>query len=85
MFDYKSMSAKTLDVLSKAFGPNAAVGTDDGEHGKVFVRIVSDKFDGRSPTVLTSHLAIRSTRQLLPPDPLDCLLRGLTSRQHPGP
>jgi stress-induced morphogen len=50
-FDYKKMSKRTIDVLRSAFGPNAAVRTDPGgESGKVFVRIVSDKFDGRSET-----------------------------------
>ena len=50
-FDYEIMSKRTATVLRNAFGPNAAVRTDPGgESGKVFVRIVSDKFDGRSET-----------------------------------
>jgi stress-induced morphogen len=47
-YDYKEMSAKTRAILSKTFGPNAAIRTDEGEGGTVFVRIVSDKFDGVS-------------------------------------
>jgi len=49
-FDYKTMSAKAKAVLVSAFGPNAAIRTDEGEGGAVFVRIVSDKFDGQSET-----------------------------------
>ena len=47
-FDYQDMSARTRAILNQAFGPNAAIRTDPGEGGTVFVRIVSDKFDGRS-------------------------------------
>jgi stress-induced morphogen len=45
-YDYKEMSARAHAILGKAFGPNAAIRTDEGEGGTVFVRIVSDKFDG---------------------------------------
>ena len=46
-FDYQEASAKARNILRSEFGPNAAIRTDEGENGAVFVRIVSDKFDGR--------------------------------------
>ena len=45
-FNYAQMSAKVRETLQKAFGPNAAIRTDKGEAGQVYVRIVSDHFDG---------------------------------------
>ena len=32
--------------MQKAFGPNAAVRTDEGDDGSIYVRLVSDRFDG---------------------------------------
>ena len=48
LFDYQQASASVRETLQKAFGPNAAIRTDEGEGGQVYVRIVSDRFDGRS-------------------------------------
>ncbi len=48
LFDYRQASASVREALQKSFGPNAAIRTDEGEDGKVFVRIVSDRFDGLS-------------------------------------
>lgn len=45
-FDYAQMSTKVRQTLQKAFGPNVAIRTDEGEAGQVYVRIVSDRFDG---------------------------------------
>lgn len=39
------------ETLQKVFRPNAAVRTDEGEAGHVYVRIVSDRFDGLSERV----------------------------------
>ncbi len=46
MFDYAQMSSMVRETLQEAFGPNAAVRTDEGNSGNVYVRIVSDRFDG---------------------------------------
>ncbi len=51
LFDYRQASATVRGALQKAFGPNAAIRTDEGEGGQVYVRIVSDRFDGMSDTV----------------------------------
>lgn len=45
-FDYAQISAKVRTALQKEFGPNTAIRTDQGEAGQVYVRIVSDHFDG---------------------------------------
>ncbi len=45
-FNYQHVSNQVLHTLKTAFGPNAAVRTDEGEAGHVYVRIVSDRFDG---------------------------------------
>ncbi len=45
-FNYAQMSAEVRQTLQKEFGPNAAIRTDEGEAGRVYVRIVSDHFDG---------------------------------------
>ena len=45
-FDYARESARVRQVLKSAFGPNAAIRTDPGEGGQVYVRLVSDRFDG---------------------------------------
>lgn len=50
-FNYPQMSATVRETLQKAFGPNAAVRTDEGEAGHICVRIVSDRFDGLSERV----------------------------------
>lgn len=51
LFNYAQMSVKVRNTLQKAFGPNAAIRTDEGEGGQVYVRIVSDRFDGMSDTM----------------------------------
>lgn len=51
LFNYAQMSVKVRNTLQKAFGPNAAIRTDEGEGGQVYVRLVSDRFDGVSDTV----------------------------------
>lgn len=48
LFDYAQASATVREMLQKEFGPNAAVRTDEGDSGTVYVRIVSDRFDGLS-------------------------------------
>ena len=50
LFNYAQLSVKVRDTLQKAFGPNAALRTDEGGGGQVYVRIVSDRFDGMSDT-----------------------------------
>ena len=47
-FNYAQVSADVRRVLQMAFGSNVAIRTEEGEHGTVFVRIVSDHFDGLS-------------------------------------
>ena len=47
-FDYAQMSASVREILQREFGPNAAIRTDEGSSGDVYVRIVSDCFDGLS-------------------------------------
>ena len=47
-FDYAQASTTVREVLQKEFGPNAAIRTDEGDSGMVYVRIVSDCFDGLS-------------------------------------
>ena len=47
-FDYAQASARVRETLQTAFGPNAAIRTDRGDAGRVYVRIVSDRFDGLS-------------------------------------
>ena len=44
--DYPQVSQRVRDTLRDAFGPNVAVHTDEGEHGGIFVKVVSDQFDG---------------------------------------
>ena len=48
LFNYQQVSTSVRETLQKAFGPNAAIRTDEGEGGQVFVRIVSDCFDSLS-------------------------------------
>ncbi len=48
LFNYAQASAEVREALQGAFGPNAAIRTDEGEGGHVYVRIVSDRFDGLS-------------------------------------
>lgn len=45
-FNYAQMSEIVRETLQRAFGPNAAIRTDAGEAGSIYVRIVSDRFDG---------------------------------------
>lgn len=47
-YDYAKISPKVHDVLKKEFGPNVAIRTEEGNAGHVYVRIVSDRFDGLS-------------------------------------
>lgn len=35
-------------TLQRAFGPNAAIRTNEGDGGQLYVRIVSERFDGLS-------------------------------------
>lgn len=46
LFNYLQTSARVRETLQKAFGPNAAVRTDEGDNGSIYVRLVSDHFDG---------------------------------------
>ena len=50
-FNYAQISAKVREALQRAFGPNTAIRTDEGEAGRIYVRIVSDRFDGLSERV----------------------------------
>ena len=45
-YNYPQASARVRETLQKAFGPNAAVRTDEGDDGSIYVRLVSDRFDG---------------------------------------
>ena len=45
-FNYAQMSVRVQEVLREAFGPNVALRTEEGENGQVYVRLVSDRFDG---------------------------------------
>jgi hypothetical protein len=49
--NYQEVSQRVTDALRDTFGPNVAVHTEEGEHGGIFVKIVSDKFDGLSERV----------------------------------
>ncbi len=44
--NYAQTSARVRETLQKAFGPNAAIRTDEGNDGCIYVRLVSDHFDG---------------------------------------
>ena len=46
--NYAQTSARVRETLQKAFGPNAAIRTDEGNDGHIYVRLVSDRFDGLS-------------------------------------
>ena len=46
LFNYPQTSTRVRETLQKAFGPNAAVRTDEGDNGSIYVRLVSDRFDG---------------------------------------
>lgn len=46
LFNYKEVSDKVREILRREFGPNTAIRTEEGEGGQVYVRIVSDRFDG---------------------------------------
>lgn len=46
--DYSQIERKVRDTLRRHFGPNIAIQTDQGETGHVFVKVVSDRFDGIS-------------------------------------
>ncbi len=50
-FDYAKISPKVHDVLKKEFGPNVAIRTEEGNAGHIYVRIVSDRFDGLNDSV----------------------------------
>ena len=67
LFNYAQMSVKVRDTLQRAFGPNAAIRTDEGESGQVYVRIVSDRFDGMSDT-MKQDLIWDALRQELGPN-----------------
>ena len=44
--NYAQTSARVRETLQKASGPNAAIRTDEGNDGHIYVRLVSDHFDG---------------------------------------
>lgn len=46
--NYPQVSATVRGKLQRAFGPNEAIRTDEGDGGQLYVRIVSDRFDGLS-------------------------------------
>ena len=48
LFNYAEASARVRETLQRAFGPNAAIRTDEGKGDQVYARIVSDRFDGLS-------------------------------------
>ena len=48
MFDFAQEAKKVQAILQEAFGPNAAVHTEEGWHGRVHAKIVSSDFDGKS-------------------------------------
>lgn len=47
-FSYAEEEQKVREALKDAFGPNAAIGTAEGWHGRVHSKIVSDAFNGKS-------------------------------------
>jgi stress-induced morphogen len=47
-FDYAQQEHRVKDALENAFGPNAAIRTEEGWRGRVHVKIVSSAFDGKS-------------------------------------
>ncbi len=67
LFNYAQVSIEVRDTLQRAFGPNAAIRTDEGEGGQVYVRIVSDRFDGMSDT-MKQDLIWDTLRQEMGPD-----------------
>lgn len=48
VFDYLEEAQRVEKALREAFGPNAAIRTEEGWHGRVHVKIVSSEFDGKS-------------------------------------
>jgi stress-induced morphogen len=46
-FDYKAISTKVKEVLEAAF-PGAALETEEGQQGRVHVKVVSGHFNGKS-------------------------------------
>jgi stress-induced morphogen len=67
LFNYAPISVTVRDTLQRAFGPNAAIRTDEGEGGQVYVRIVSDRFDGMSD-IVKQDLIWDALRQKMGPD-----------------
>jgi acid stress-induced BolA-like protein IbaG/YrbA len=47
-FDYQQVVEDVRTTLQNAFGPNSAIRTEEGWHGRVHVKIVSNAFDGMS-------------------------------------
>jgi len=48
VFDFAQEAQRVQNTLQDAFGPNAAIRVDEGWHGRVHVKIVSNAFDGKS-------------------------------------
>jgi stress-induced morphogen len=48
VFDFQQEAQQVERVLRDAFGPNAAIRTEEGWHGRVHAKIVSSDFDGKS-------------------------------------
>ena len=66
-FNYAQVSAEVRAALQKVFGPNAAIRTDEGEGGQIYVRIVSDRFDRMSDS-LKQDLIWDTLRREMGPD-----------------
>jgi len=48
VFDFAQEAQKVQNTLQDAFGPNAAIRVEEGWHGRLHVKIVSNAFDGKS-------------------------------------
>ena len=46
--DFTKLSRQVADVLRKEFGPDVTVRTDEGWHGRIHVKVVSNAFDDRA-------------------------------------
>ena len=46
-FDYAKLSARIVATLRRVFGDNTTIVTEEGYRGRVHLKIVSEKFNGK--------------------------------------
>ncbi len=47
-YDFTALKERVTSVLREEFGENTSIRVEEGWHGRLHIRIVSDSFDGRS-------------------------------------